>query len=195
MEMITIYFNRKSIRLKNYDYSQNGIYFITICTHNREEILSKIALCEMCRGGVPSPPSKKYILTSENNIPPSKNNHKIQIIHTNTSIGKIVEHEIYHINKTNIKIFPYVIMPDHIHFIVHIFEGEDGTPPLHSIIGRFKSYTTKKYNEFNKETKQYKKLWQRNYYEHVIRNEKEYFQICEYIYNNPIRYVQKYYNK
>ena len=41
--MIKIYYNRKSIRLKNYDYAQNGMYFITICTHNREPILSKIS--------------------------------------------------------------------------------------------------------------------------------------------------------
>ena len=40
--MIVIYFNRKSIRLKDYDYSKNAMYFITICTYNREKILSKI---------------------------------------------------------------------------------------------------------------------------------------------------------
>ena len=37
------------------------------------------------------------------------------------------------------------------------------------------------------------RIWQRNYYEHIIRNEKENFQICEYIKNNPIRYIQKYF--
>lgn len=42
MEMITIYFNRKSIRLKYFDYSKNGMYYVTICTKNRECILSQI---------------------------------------------------------------------------------------------------------------------------------------------------------
>ena len=40
--MIEIYINRKSIRLKNYDYSQNGMYYVTICTKNRENLLSNI---------------------------------------------------------------------------------------------------------------------------------------------------------
>ena len=56
--MRRIYYNRKSIRLKNYDYSQNGMYFITICTKNREPILSKICAESMqtnvgARGTVP----------------------------------------------------------------------------------------------------------------------------------------------
>lgn len=50
-----------------------------------------------------------------------------------------------------------------------------------------KSYTNKKYNEQNK-TK-HEKLWQRSYYEHIIRNEKEYLKILEYMYNNPIKWI------
>ena len=60
------------------------------------------------------------------------------------------------------------------------------------IIGRFKSYTTKQYNLLKNTIG--KKLWQRNYYEHIIRNEKEYYKICEYIKNNPIQYFLHNYN-
>lgn len=50
--------------------------------------------------------------------------------------------------------------------------GGHGNPPLHKIVGQLKSYTNKKYNDINK-TKNLI-LWQRNYYDHIIRNEKEY---------------------
>ena len=64
--------------------------------------------------------------------------------------------------------------------------GKDGALPLQDIVRIFKTYTTKRYWQIskNKETK----LWQRNYYEHIIRNEKEYWQIYEYIENNPIKW-------
>ena len=68
-------------------------------------------------------------------------------------------------------------MPDHIHFIISINndKGRGGTLPLQGIIRKFKSYTTKKYNILNNTIGI--KLWQRNYYEHIIRNEKEYYKI------------------
>ncbi len=66
-------------------------------------------------------------------------------------------------------------MLNHIHLII-ILQGSQmggyGNPPLHKIVGQLKSYTNKKYNDINK-TKNLI-LWQRNYYDHIIRNEKEY---------------------
>ena len=67
-----------------------------------------------------------------------------------------------------------------------IIMGGQGRPLLHKIIQGFKSITTRECFKFG-----YRIIWQRNYYEHIIRNEKEYFKICEYIKNNPIRYIQK----
>ena len=160
---------RKQIRLKEYDYSQPGYYFVTICTQNRKCILSHIKLNKNCRGEVPPSPVK-------------------------TEIGKQVAETIKYIvcKYNNIEIDSYIIMPNHIHLIIQN-TGEGGTSPLHKIITEIKTYTTKKYNELNKT--QQLKLWQRNYYEHVIRSEKEYYKILEYIENNPINWEQdKYYN-
>ncbi len=138
---------RKEIRLKYYDYSLEGYYFITICTKNRECNLSKI-IPGVCRGGVPPPPE-------------------------NTKIGnEIIKSFNFIINKYKcIEINDYVIMLNHIHLIIEK-TGGGGTPPLHRIIQEIKSFTTKRYNQMN--NVQGIKLWQRNYYEHVIRNEKEY---------------------
>ncbi len=112
---------RKPTRLKNYDYSQNGAYFITICTHNKKCILSNIVGEGLC--ALPS----------------------IQL----TPIGETVDKAIKYIdqNYQNVFVDKYVIMPNHIHLIVKIETGGHGDPPLqaYDIIGNFKSFTTHEY--------------------------------------------------
>ena len=71
--------------------------------------------------------------------------------------------------------------------IIIIIKGGQSRPPLHKIIQGFKSVTTRNCFNFG-----YRIIWQRNYYEHIIRNENEYYKICKYIKNNPIRYIKKY---
>ena len=145
------------------------MYYVTICTYNRQEILSKID-SNYCRGRVPPLPTN-------------------QIEIKNTEIGEIIENTIKIINqKDNVKICNYIIMPNHIHCIIQLEknQGRDGTLPLQAIIGRFKSFTTKQYNLLNNTIGI--KLWQRNYFEHIIRNEKEYLEICKYMKENPIKY-------
>ena len=83
---------RKKLRLIEYDYSNNGYYFITICTKGK--------ICVLCRGEQCSPENpKQFILTN---------------------IGKIVETSIINITKyyQNLEIVKYVIMPNHIHLII-----------------------------------------------------------------------------
>ena len=113
---------RKPTRLKNYDYSSEGTYFITICTHNKQKILSDIVGEGLC-----ALPSVKL-----------------------TSIGKIVKKSIQYINNNydNVWVEKYVIMPNHIHLIIQMQTGGHGDPPLqvYDIIGRFKSFTDSKYN-------------------------------------------------
>jgi len=129
---------RKNIRLKDYDYSQGGYYFVTICTHNRQSLLGMVV-----GGGLCAAPS---VLLS--------------------NIGKEVEINLLKLSRIfdGIVIEPYIIMPNHIHFIAQL-TGRHGDLPLHRLVGQFKSYTTKLYDDV---------LWQRNYYEHIIRNHKEY---------------------
>lgn len=161
--------HRKNTRLKNYDYSQAGYYFVTICTHNKEHLLSNIV-----GGGFHAAPQTEL-----------------------TDIGKEIIKSIEYINDKipNVTIDKFVLMPNHIHFILiidQVQEGGHGNPPLHKIIGQFKSYTNKMYNDLN-QTKELI-LWHRNYYDHVIRNNTEYQKIYEYIETNPLKWeLDKYF--
>ncbi len=112
---------RKPTRLKEYDYGTPGAYFITICTHNRQCVLSKIVVGE----GLCALPQN-----------------------TLTPIGNEIKKSIQYINDNyiGITIDKYVIMPNHIHLIVNINNsGGHGNPPLQDIIGQLKSYTTNKF--------------------------------------------------
>lgn len=122
---------RKNIRLKNYDYSRAGYYFITICTKDRQKLFGEIV-------GVDDPVCPQ---------------------------------------------------PNHIHGIVVIYEGGQGRPPLPKIIQGYKSVSTRMCFKYN-----IKIIWQRNYYDRIIRNRQEYEEICIYIENNPLKWVEdKYY--
>ena len=150
---------RKNLRISEYNYSNDGFYFITICTKNRKCILSKIINDEQ------------------------GNFNKLELL----PFGKIVEYNLIKTNKVyeDIKICNYVIMPNHIHFIVEIIgKSHGGTnsptnekiPTLISTLKRF----------INKECTE--QIWQRNYYDHIVRNEKEYLKTLEYIQNNPYKW-------
>ncbi len=146
---------RKPTRLKDYDYSQNGAYFITICTHDKKHLLSNIIVGE----GLCALP--KNVLTP---------------------IGEEIEKSIHYINDNydGVIIDKFVIMPNHIHLIVVLNSpGGHRDPPLQNIIGQLKSYTINKFDGI---------LWQRSYHDHIIRGEKDYQKIWEYIDTNAIRW-------
>ena len=153
---------RKNLRLKYYDYSSAGAYFITICTQNRRQILSQIV-----GGDVPDAPKSVELLPQ----------------------GKIVDKYINQLNEyyDNILVDKYVIMPNHIHIILFIFENgssRTSTPTRqHSTVSQFvstlKRFCNKEYG-FN--------VWQRHFYDHVIRNRKDYEEHTKYIYENPIQW-------
>ena len=144
---------RKSPRLKEYDYSLPGAYFVTVCTKEKKCLLSEFVGEGLC----PLP---------ENRLTP---------------IGEEIKSSIRFINDNypGVTIDRYVIMPNHIHLIVIIETGGDGTPPLQDIIGRLKSYTTGKYGA---------ELWQRSYHDHIIRGEEDYQKIWNYIDENPLKW-------
>lgn len=161
---------RKSIRLKNYDYSSNGYYFVTICTQNREKLFGEIVGATLC--GRPNNPDKlivKWLLELENKF-------------------------------KGVKIDEYIVMPNHIHFIIkrtgdHTGSTGDhtGSPLLRDIIGWFKTMTANEYiaGVKNGSFMPFKgRLWQRNYYEHIIRNYDDYINIAEYIQNNPLKWEE-----
>jgi putative transposase len=105
--------------------------------------------------------------------------------------GEIVEQDLALLSSQNpgVNINPWVVMPNHIHFNLEIFS--ESTPPtlsvpLGEIVRSFKYETTKKINLLRESPGV--KIWQRNYYEHIIRNEAEHQTICNYIYQNPLRW-------
>lgn len=153
-------YNRRTLRLKGYDYSSNGSYFITICTKDRNEYFGSINLQKGCEC--------------------------IDIRHLN-EYGYIIESGWMNIANIyeNIEIDQYIIMPNHIHGIIHISVSNNMfTKSLNHIIGQFKSSMTKQLKRNGLDLFE----WQRNYYEHIIRNEQELNNIREYIINNPMNW-------
>ena len=167
---------RKNLRLPTYDYSQSGMYFATICTHHR-----KNRLCEIKGGRVIKNDEGDIIQDTWNDLPE---------------------------RFPNIVLDEFTIMPNHIHGIIIIHDQEESvgagqalpdkkgaascaptnndhqkTPGLPDIIRVFKSISTIKVNRLLGKNGQL--LWQRNYFEHVIRSERDLETIREYIYTNP----------
>lgn len=177
---------RHSMRLKGYDYAQAGAYFITICTQKHECLFGEIESREM-RLNV-------YGLIAK---------HKWEQLPK-----QFIDMELGE----------FVVMPNHIHGIViiqnpHIkteienkavgaglaparFQSNIGQPqglPLRKTVGDMVgAYKSLAANEclklFKSKNKTMGKLWQRNYYEHVIRNEESYLEIADYIINNPAQW-------
>jgi REP element-mobilizing transposase RayT len=165
--------SRRSIRLKRYDYSHPGAYFITICTHNRECLFGKI------------------------------NNGKMFL----NDIGEIAKQcwlEIPH-HFPNVSLDEFVIMPNHIHGIIILNDtglnvGANNDSPLPdcsqkplfrspsrtigSIIRGFKIGVTK----WCRQNANIYTVWQRNYYEHILRNDHALHRIRQYIVDNPTKW-------
>ena len=193
---------RKTIRLQNYDYSQNGAYFVTICTAHKRPLFGVV------RRGDPfgRPPVPAYVELSET--------------------GRIVESYLTEIpsHYPDVHLASYVIMPDHIHMILVLTQnqpqragqcpapteesdlscrrggtpgppatiekpappcrrgGTPGPPALPKIINAFKSLTTRKAGT---------SLWQRRYYEHILRSQQDFNEAAGYIAGNPVRRMER----
>ncbi|MBR5545232.1 MAG: transposase [Clostridia bacterium] len=150
---------RKRIRLQNYDYSSNGLYFVTICTEDKKPILSRVV------GDDAHIVPKKIVLKS---------------------YGKVAEKYIRHINEVydNISVENYIIMPNHIHLLIFIDEYKNGTmwasspTKLGSVVRSFKTMVTKDVG-FS--------IWQRSYYDEIIRDEKHFQSVWNYIEYNALK--------
>ena len=152
---------RKTNRIKYYDYSSGGAYFVTICTEGRKNLL-----CTIVGDGSPVP-----------KLP-----------------GQIAEQFIGMISTKypSVSVRKYVIMPNHIHLLL-LFCAPDGTgnpsPTLGNVVGWYKYNATK---QINLQTGSIgTKLFQRSFHDHVIRGEKDYQKIWEYIEHNPLRWQEE----
>lgn len=174
--------NRQSIRLKGHDYSKSGLYFITICVQNRECIFGNVIDGEMA-------------------------------LNVFGQIAKAEWENTPYIRK-NCKLHNFIIMPNHIHGIIEIIYNKEEKvatekfqSPSHnigSLIRGYKIATIKKIKDkitidsISRGELQFAptiiikeldfKIWQRNYYVHIIRNDKSYQRISEYIINNPLKW-------
>ena len=167
MKMEEKLLKRKNIRLKNYDYSECGAYFITICTKEKQKILSNIV------GAIHESPEMNVELTRS---------------------GKIVDKYIQ-ASKTrfDIEINHCVIMPNHVHLVIEIIPNDIRAireSPLRSrsvvsqVVGFIKANSSKEFNKINPDIE----MWQRGFYDHIIRNKRDYEEISKYIYENPMKW-------
>ena len=159
------------------------MYFITICTKEKKHILGEIPVGAPAHGcpvnHINHPNTRLVIHINRPNTYPDINMCcKINL----SENGKIVKQYIENINDIyeHAKLNIYTIMPNHIHMIANISTGHlwAGAPTITipKIINSLKTITSKKIGY---------PIWQRNYHEHIIRNENEYYRIAEYIQNNP----------
>ena len=152
---------RKHPRIKNYDYSEIGAYFITVCTSQRRNYFWQSVV-----GASIARPQKHYdIKLSE--------------------YGKIADDAINNIGKIypNVTVDSYVIMPDHIHLILIIHSDECGramhAPTMMRVIQQMKGYITKQIGS---------SIWQKSFFDHIIRNREDYEEHVKYIYENPMKW-------
>ena len=161
---------RKSLRLKEYDYNQAGYYFVTICTKGKIHCLGEVV-------GSAAPCAPPIVRLSQ--------------------FGKITEKyiQLIGIHNKGVNVDKYVIMPNHLHAIIIITDsgGQGSARPtnktsgtLSRIVHGFKRLT-------NKESEV--KMWQTSYYDHIIRNEQDYLRVWKYIDLNPAKWeTDEYYN-
>ncbi len=151
---------RKRLRLPEYDYSLNGAYFITICTRDKRKLFWNNAS-----------------FVGANSVRPPE----MEL----SPYGQVVDNAIKHIAATygnTVKIDKYVIMPNHIHMIISIDDNWRTlfAPTVSRIIKQFKGVITKQTGQ---------SVWQRSFYDHIIRDERDYMDKWNYIENNPAKWL------
>ena len=162
------FLKRKSPRLKNYDYSTPGAYFVTICTKDRKCIFSNIV------GAIHESPENKL-----------------------TTYGEIVRSVVEKLpERFDIEIPKYIIMPNHIHLIIMI--KCDDKRAIHEsplrlnrsvmskVVGYLKMNVSKKVHQIYPQIK----IWQRSFHDHIIRGDEDYRKIWEYIDTNIFKWEQ-----
>ncbi|MBQ8566520.1 MAG: transposase [Clostridia bacterium] len=180
---------RKKLRLKYYDYSSTGAYFITVCTQNRQQILSKIVGTGLLQfGHARDLTPHRGVIQDPRAASLRPDCPQIQL----TEYGKVLDKYINQMSShyESITVDRYVIMPNHFHMILNVnANGQSGTPVptkagksnsfVSSFVSTLKRFCNKEYG---------KNIWQSRFYDHVIRNREDYEEHTKYIYENPIQW-------
>jgi REP element-mobilizing transposase RayT len=158
--------HRRSIRLKGYDYGQPGAYFVTLCVQDRVCVLGEIVRDAMTLSDWGRIAAQSWLWLEE------------QYPHVALDV--------------------WVVMPNHLHGIVilldddAVIEARHDAPrrhkPLGQLIGAFKTTCTKRINQLRGTPGT--KFWQRNYYEHIVRDARDMARIRQYIIDNPRRWKE-----
>jgi REP element-mobilizing transposase RayT len=158
---------RKSVRLEEYDYSWAGYYFVTVVSHQRKNIFGKI------------------------------DDGNVELFQAGMIVEEVWQEVPFHFPYVEVDV--HIIMPNHFHGIIvirNIVGARHASPlppksaiiqPLGIIVGSFKSAVTKRLHDLDLFTQE--KIWQRSYYEHVIRDERDYQKVYDYIESNPINWA------
>ncbi len=178
---MTTHHHRRSIRLKDYDYTQNGAYFVTICTHDK-----RCTFGQVVDGAMVVNEWGRIVQACWDEIPA---------------------------HYPMVELDAFVVMPNHVHGVIMIINDAGRGMACHApandttchapakrefskpiagslptIVGAFKSAVTKYINRLPDAPDH--PIWQRNYYEHIIRDEKSLNQIRAYVFNNPAKWVE-----
>jgi REP element-mobilizing transposase RayT len=145
---------RHSLRLKGYDYSQAGAYFITVCTQKRAPLFGHVIETDVCLNEIGS-----IVKQSWADLP----NHY-----------------------SGMELDSFVVMSNHVHGIVILSDEPDRRHGIPEIVRGFKTFSARTANGHRRANAA---LWQRGYYEHVIRDERGLNRIRTYISNNPARWA------
>jgi len=163
---------RKGLRLKDYDYSSAGCYFITICTKDKKNSLGRVVGCDAHI----APP---YVELSKYGLIVNKHINRINEIYNDFSVDK------------------YVIMPNHIHMILEkdeLLQAQGGGAmwashptgvSVSSIIRSLKTIVSKEIGH---------SIWQTSFHDHIIRDQKDYLRIWQYIDTNPLTWQNDHYH-
>ena len=188
--------NRRDTRLREFSYSEARPYFLTVCCENMSHYLSRIK-----RENV----EITFVGDGVLDVPLPEGQKNARQMFDFTEYGVIVENKIEELSRqsTSIRVDNYVIMPNHVHFLLSIIstQGTSRTPsptnkyPAPSrnneTVPRFVSYFKRSTNCLCG-----RNIWQRSYYDHVIRNNDDYESHYDYITNNPVRwFTDKYFTE
>ena len=161
------YYSRKNPRLSGYNYNDNGVYFLTLCTHERKPLFSQIY----------GDNNEQY---PENRL---------------SEYGKIMETVIRSIpERFSVTLENFVIMPNHVHILIEIHDTQQlraiHESPLRSrsliskVVGYLKMNTSKQIHQLGYSGE----IWQRSFHDHIVRSKKDYDKIWMYIEDNPRRW-------
>ncbi len=152
---------RKSLRLQKYDYSSVGVYFVTICLARRSTLFWDIPGDSVGANCV-RPPSFPFL----------------------SDAGRLVCTEIEHLDSVydGVSVDKFCIMPDHIHLLISLSAVATGErPELSRIIKQFKGCVSKRLG---------RSVWQKSFYDRIMRDEAEYWDTWQYIDRNPEQWEQ-----